>query len=326
MVRPRVCVVRAPGTNCDIETAHAFEICGATAQRLHLFQLLREPATLRQFQILCIPGGFSYGDDVGAGVIFGTQLRVHLSDALIEFLQRDTLVLGICNGFQVLVKSGLLPDGLDGLQRQALRARDSEDSAAGYRRRVTLTWNDNGRYTCRWVTLRADGSRNVFLRNLETLEMPVAHAEGRVAVADPDLLGRWSSSGQIALRYTWRQALLDGEDADAGMPVRSSERPGSPATFPSAADNEPAIAVAPTTAARTAPVQHAEPVLPFPHNPNGSVGNIAGLGDPTGRILGLMPHPERYLFAHQHPRWTRGDAREPGDGLALFRNAVDYFS
>lgn len=298
MARPRICVIRAPGTNCDVETAHAFRLCGAQAERTHLFALLREPQRLHDFQILCIPGGFSYGDDIGAGVIFGTQLRVHLADALAEFLQRDTLVLGICNGFQVLVKSGLLPDGPGGL---------SKGGGGPSRRRVTLTWNDNGRYTCRWVSLRVDNPRNAFLRNLETLELPVAHAEGRIAVSRSDLLPRWRANGQIALSYTWHTALL------------GTTLPAGPNHMAASAGGRPAAASGGTVAAEVS-------VLPYPHNPNGSVGNIAGLSDPSGRILGLMPHPERYLFAHQHPRWTRGDAREPGDGMALFRNAVDYYA
>lgn len=108
MAAPRVCVLRAPGTNCDIETAHAFELCGGQAERVHLFRVLENPECLADYQILCIPGGFSYGDDVGAGVVFGSQLRGHLGQAIADFLQKDKLVLGICNGFQVLLKSGIL--------------------------------------------------------------------------------------------------------------------------------------------------------------------------------------------------------------------------
>ena len=111
MVAPRVCVLRAPGTNCDVETAYAFETCGAVADRVHLFQLLENPKSLANYQALCVPGGFSYGDDIGSGVIFASQLRSHLAETLGEFLQRDTLMLGICNGFQVLLKSGILPGG-----------------------------------------------------------------------------------------------------------------------------------------------------------------------------------------------------------------------
>lgn len=266
MAVPRVCVLRAPGTNCDPETAFAFESQGAKADRLHLFRLLEQPALLRDYQILCIPGGFSYGDDLGAGVVFGTQLRTRLSELLREFLEQDRLCLGICNGFQVLMKSGLLPGGTTGWPGTSPPT-------------ATLTWNQSGLYIDRWVHLRVGSSKNVFLRGLERLELPIAHAEGRIAVRDPALPQRWQSSGQLALAYC---------DAQGSTPADGS-------------------------------------LLPEPLNPNGSIANIAGLSDPTGRILGLMPHPERYLFATQHPQWTRRSARGAGAGAQLFRNAVEYF-
>jgi phosphoribosylformylglycinamidine synthase I len=271
MPHPRVCVLRAPGTNCDVETAHAFELAGGQPERMHLFRLLERPTLLRSFQILCIPGGFSYGDDLGAGVVFGSQLQGHLGDAIGEFLAADTLTLGICNGFQVLVKSGILPSGAAGWPPPPEAPRE-----------VTLTWNRNGRYTAQWVRLRVCSTTNVFLRGLETIELPVAHAEGRLAVANPAVLAHWHAGGQIALAYTTDQP----------------QTPYSPA----------------------------EPLLPPPYNPNGAVGNIAGLGDPSGRILGLMPHPERFLFATQHPQWTRLRLSGAGSGQQVFRNAVEYFA
>lgn len=268
---PRICVLRAPGTNCDVETAHAFELAGGIAERVHLFRLLESPELLRSFEVLCIPGGFSYGDDLGAGVVFGSQLRGRLAEAIREFLTRDTLTLGICNGFQVLIKAGILPDGAA-----------NWPPAVETPRRVTLTWNRNGRYTATWVKLRICSPHNVFLRGLDEIELPVAHAEGRIGVAAPDLVDRWHAAGQIALAYA-------GE---------SSAAPYSP---------------------------H-EPILPPAYNPNGSISNIAGLGDSSGRVLGLMPHPERHLFATQHPRWTRDRRRGIGVGRRLFQNAVDYFA
>lgn len=264
---PRVCVLRAPGTNCDQETCFAFDQAGGVAENVHLFELREHPDRLNNYQVLCIPGGFSYGDDIGAGVIFAGQLRRQLGEMLHEFLQRDTLTLGICNGFQVLLKAGVLPDGAAGVS--------SVESAE---RNTTLTWNNNGKYTARWVNLVCDGSRNVFLRNMQQLELPIAHAEGRICVSDPAVLAAWGASGQIALRY-----------CDPQQPTASDE------------------------------------ILPEPLNPNGSIANIAGLGDPSGRVLGLMPHPERYLFARHHPQWTRRQATGAGDGLQLFRNAMEYF-
>lgn len=148
MATPKVCVLRAPGTNCDIETAHAFEMAGGQANRVHLFRLLENPSLLNEYQILCIPGGFSYGDDIGAGVIFSRQLRGQLNDVMRQFLAADKLVLGICNGFQVILKAGLL------------MRRDTEGHVESpFENQVTLTWNNSGRYTDRWVRLKVANSK-----------------------------------------------------------------------------------------------------------------------------------------------------------------------
>ncbi len=273
MATPKVCVLRAPGTNCDVETAFAFESCGAAAQRVHVFRALENPQILHDYQMLCIPGGFSYGDDIGAGVIFSRQLRGKLAGAIGEFLNADKLVLGICNGFQVLLKAGILPDGAAGWPPQ-----ETEKPAA------TLTWNDNGKYTAIWVRLAVATSNSVFLRGIEEIELPVAHAEGKIVLRDRSVLEGWQSHEQIALCYR----------AKKGAPAPLSA----------------AVGAAP---------------VPYPDNPNGSVANIAGLCDPTGRVLGLMPHPERFLFATQHPQWTRKQLSGDGDGRKIFQNAVDYF-
>ena len=270
MATPRVCVLRAPGTNCDVETAHAFEVCGAAAERVHLFRLLEHPQLLGEFQVLCIPGGFSYGDDIGAGVIFSQQLLGRLGDAIGEFLQRDTLALGICNGFQVLLKAGILPSGTTHWPPNGTAPRSA-----------TLTWNDNGKYTALWVHLKSESPQNVFLRGIDQIELPLAHAEGRIVVRDEAVISEWERNGQVAVRY-----------------CRPENNPG-------------------TTDAG---------VLPYPLNPNGSVSNIAGLSDPTGRVLGLMPHPERFLYATQHPQWTRLRMQGDGAGMQLFRNAVAHYA
>lgn len=258
MPAPRVLVLRAPGTNCDVETAWIFDRCGGQSERVHLFRLLESPASLSDYQILCIPGGFSYGDDVGAGVIFGAQLRSHLAEAIRQFLTADKLVLGICNGFQVLMKSRILPGGAESWPPDPETDPES-----------TLTWNLNGRYTCRWVKMSVPANPSVFLRGITEIELPMAHAEGRIAVRGPEVLDRWRAQRQIALAYD----PLD--------------------------------------------------------NPNGSVAEIAGLCDPTGRILGLMPHPERFIQATQHPQWTRrktaDSAGAEGAGVKVFQNAIDYF-
>lgn len=268
---PRVCVLRAPGTNCDVETAFAFERCGGRPRRVHILELGEKPALLREFQVLCIPGGFSYGDDVGAGVVFGDKLRGRLREAMGRFLEADTLTLGICNGFQVLLKSGVLPGGA------------THWDSAGRERDVTLTWNSNGQYTALWVTLDVQSEHNVFLRGLDRLELPIAHAEGRIALrGDAAAADGLTQGAEVALKY-----------ADPAHQSGWAQRGTGP--------------------------------LPYPLNPNGSAGDIAGLGDAGGRILGLMPHPERYLFRTQHPQWTRRGQDEPPCGLKIFENAMEYF-
>lgn len=276
MPAPRVCVLRAPGTNCDEETAFAFESCGAKADRVHLFQLLENPKQLAEYQVLCVPGGFSYGDDIGAGVIFASQLRGHLGEALGDFLRADKLALGICNGFQVLLKAGLLPGGSTAWPPRSDIAADA-----------TLTWNDNGKYTALWTRLKVASSKNVFLRGIDEIDMPIAHGEGKLIARDPSIIERWQTNGQVALTYV-------------GQPAVSGQLPVVSGT--------------------------GTDLLPYPTNPNGSMANIAGLGDPTGRVLGLMPHPERFLFATQHPQWTRLGLRGEGAGMQIFRNAVEYFT
>lgn len=258
MATPRILILRAPGTNCDRETAYAFEVVGASTQVVHINQLLASPTLLNQFQVLCIPGGFSYGDDIAAGKILGNQIEHHLRGPLREFKDAGKLILGICNGFQVLIKTGLLLD----------------DEQAGS---ATLTWNGSRKYEDRWVHLGTTPTPCVFLRNVATLYLPVAHAEGRFVVQDPATLERLAQAGRLPLRY--RRA--DGSEHES---------------------------------------------VPYPENPNQSQANVAGLCDQTGRVFGMMPHPERHIDPTHHPRWTRIRPSGPPDGLAIFRNAVDFFA
>jgi phosphoribosylformylglycinamidine synthase len=255
---PRVLVLRAAGTNCDRETAFAFEQAGAEAHALHVNRLLDRPAHLAEAHGLVIPGGFSHGDDLGAGTIFGTKIRARLIDAIRSLVDRGGIVLGICNGFQVLVKTGLVP-GFDG----------------GTDRTLTLAQNTSGRYEDRWVRLEVATDKSVFLRPGETYDVPVAHAEGRLLPLDEKVRSRLAREGQVALRYV---------GADGGHPA------------------------------------------PYPWNPNGAVDDVAGVTDPTGRILGLMPHPERHQFPWQSPRFHRekaGSGAVP-DGLRVFLHAVEH--
>ena len=184
MPSPRVLILRAPGTNCDRETAYAFERAGAVTEPCHINRLLESPQRLLDFQIACLPGGFSYGDDVAAGRILANQFRHHLTDFLREFRDAGKLIFGICNGFQILIKSGIL----------------LEDEPAGPP--ATLTWNESGRYTDRWVHVQATGDRCVFLRGIERMFLPIAHAEGKFVTRDLEALARLRAAGQLALRYT----------------------------------------------------------------------------------------------------------------------------
>jgi len=262
-MQPRVLILRAPGTNCDRETAFAFETAGARADTVHLNRLLESPQLAGEYQILCIPGGFSYGDDICAGRIFGNQMRHHLRDTLQTFKDAGKLILGICNGFQILIKSGvLLPDRAD------------EPIA-------TLTLNDSGKFEDRWVHLRVASPKCVFLAGIEQMYLPVAHAEGKFVARDEATLAKLDAAGQLPLRYS---------------------------VFPEPRTLNPE----PTS-------------VPYPACPNGAQLAVAGLSDDTGRVFGLMPHPERHIDPTQHPRWTR-ERHERGDGLAVFENAVRFFA
>jgi phosphoribosylformylglycinamidine (FGAM) synthase-like amidotransferase family enzyme len=288
MARISVLIMRAAGTNCDLETQHAWELAGTRAERVHLRRLIEQPHMLDAFQIVTIPGGFSYGDDIAAGRIFAAQLQRHLIDELLAFVDAGKLVLGICNGFQILVKAGLLPYPC------ANQARGAAGSPDGRRAVCTVTYNEPPGFQDRWVTLRANHSPCVFTEPGRTYEMPIAHGEGRVVFADAEGLKRITDAGQNALSFV-PAAQTDAMTAGG---VGQAARSGVGETLPG----------------RNAP-----------YNPNGSDADIAGLCDPTGRVLGLMPHPERFISWTQHPCWTSQPRRESGDGLAIFQRAVAYF-
>lgn len=254
MTQPRILILRAPGTNCDVETTYAFEQAGGQAEALHLNRLLESPQLAADYQILCIPGGFSFGDDVAAGRIFANQIRHHLADTLKEFREAGKLILGICNGFQVLIKSGLL---------------DTDDDNGPT---ASLSWNDSGQYLARWVQVKAAPEKCVFLKGCDEMYLPIAHAEGKFVTRDDKAFKQLEAEGQLALRYTQLEGSTDA------------------------------------------------------YNPNGAEGDVAGMCDQTGRVFGLMPHPERFIDPTQHPQWTRLPEQKEGAGLQLFRNAVGYFS
>lgn len=272
-------ILRAPGINRDGDAAAACELVGAQAERVHVNRLAEGSRHLRDYGWLIVPGGFSYGDHLGAGKLLAVDLLHRLREQLAEFVADGRPVLGICNGFQVLAKAGVLPGWSEDLMEPGADEETDQpathaDSPAPIPNPVTLTDNASGRFECRWVHLTADpASPCIFTRGIEQLvEVPVAHGEGRVAVTDDAVLERLRAAGQVALRYT----ATDG---------------GSPA---------------------------------YPANPNGSIDHIAGLCNPQGNVLGLMPHPEDAILPQQHPRWTRERWRQTGDGLIIFQNAMRY--
>lgn len=252
MNKVNVLVLRAPGTNCDAETAYAFQQAGAISSLCHVNQLIRHERRLSDYQILVFPGGFSYGDDIAAGKVQAVELKEKLGAEIQQFVEDGGLILGICNGFQVLAKAGILPD---------LKQPDAPP--------LTLAANDSGKFECRWVHLLvAKTSPCIFTQGIDSMYLPVAHGEGKVIT---DMRGLREINA--AMFYT-----DESGNAQAG----------------------------------------------YPHNPNGSMNNIAGVCDPTGRIFALMPHPERHIRFTQHPQWTRKKPRESGDGLAIFKNAVKF--
>lgn len=246
------------GINCDRETRNALARAGAAADLVHLNDIVADTGILHRYQILAVPGGFSFGDDVASGRVLANRLRYKLGAPLKEFVAAGKLVIGICNGFQVLVKMGILP------------LFEGE-----FTQETTLTWNDSSRFEDRWVHLQTDAATKcVWLRGIEHLELPVRHGEGKFIPRNEDVLERLRANGQVALRY----ALCDGTPAGGK----------------------------------------------FPENPNGAVDDIAGICDPSGRVFGLMPHPEAFVDRTNHPQWTRRDLPQEGAGLQVFRNATAY--
>ncbi len=264
----RALVLTGFGLNCDNETAYALELAGAVPEKVHINALIDGTRRMDDYQILIFGGGFSWGDDHGAGVVQAVRMNTHLGEAMRAFIHDGKLIMGICNGFQTLVNVGLLP-GFD----QDYKTRS-----------VALVCNDQGNFRNDWVAMKVNpDSPCIFTRGIDMLEAPVRHGEGKLH-ADEAVLARLIEDNQVVVRY----ALPDGRPAEGA----------------------------------------------FPYNPNGSLHDIAGVCDPTGRIFGLMPHPEAFNPPANHPDWTRrkemrkraGQAPDagPGLGIRVFRNAVDF--
>ena len=258
-----VLILRTAGTNCDQETAFAFKSCGAHVERVHIKSLSTTKDLLDQYHILAIPGGFSYGDDIASGKILANELRLQLTDQLQRFVSEGKLIIGICNGFQILVKAGILPGSLT-----------DQEKSHPFSQTTTLTHNDSGRFEDRWVHLKVQ-NKSVWTDGItKILSVPVAHGEGKFIPKDQHVLDQLKKNGQIALRYCHG----DGGQAQG-----------------------------------------------YPDNPNGSIDDIAGITDISGRVLGLMPHPERHFLFTHHPHWTRLKKTGPlGDGAKIFENGIRY--
>lgn len=285
---PRVLILHATGTNRDLEAAQAFELAGAAPEIVHLNQLRCGACRWEEYHILALPGGFSYADALGAGRLLALDLTAYFVEQVTAFVASGKPVIGICNGFQALVKAGILP-GQVGAAQEPSAVKDAPasekqpgDGLGGMQ--ATLTFNASGHFECRWVTLLPRSLQCLWTRRLsQPIYCPVAHGEGRFLPGDlmnSDSGDRYMSIGgralieddQIALVY----ALPDGAPAGGA----------------------------------------------YPYNPNGSYLDIAGICNPQGNVLGLMPHPEDHIFPYQHPRWTRGESGF--SGLPLFKNGVDF--
>lgn len=251
-MKPPVLILHAPGTNRDRDVAEAFAMVGAAPTIRTLADVVANPRLIADHRLVCLAGGFSFGDDLGAGQVFALHLRHSLGDALREHLAKGRPILGICNGFQALMKAGFF---------------EPDTATVGNTRTATLTRNARAHFECRWVTLTPNpGSRSPWLAGLPTIDCPVAHGEGRI-VTNTEATTAALTGPQAAFRY----APSDTPDG-------------------------------------------------YPGNPNGSLDHLAGLTDPTGLVLGLMPHPEDHIHPFQHPGFHQGRGKNPG--LPLFTAGV----
>ena len=264
---PKILVITGYGINCEEEIAYVFNKVDGQAEIVHINDLIDGHKKMNDYQILAIPGGFSYGDDTGAGNALSNRIRNHLNEQILAFAKEDKLAIGICNGFQMITNLGLVP---------------ATKNQYG-KREVVLMWNSTARYECRWVHVKNTSSKCIWTKGIDTMFLPIAHGEGNF-YAEPEILNEMRNNDQVVFKYI--------------------KEDGTPA------NNE------------------------FPYNPNGALEDIAAITDPSGRLFGLMPHPERYHSFINHPTWTLEKDRlaregkeipKEGEGLKIFRNAVEYF-
>jgi phosphoribosylformylglycinamidine synthase len=258
MTKPRIAILTGYGINSDVELAYSFNLAGGDAERVHLHDAIDGRVNLEDFAIVAVPGGFSFGDHIASGRVFANRLRYKLGDTLLRWREKKVPIIGICNGFQVLVKLGLLPG----------------TEPASFTQTCTLTYNDSGRFENRWCHLKTDANvTSPWLKGISQIYLPVRHGEGKFIPGSPELLATLEANGQTCLRYC---------NDDGSEPTG------------------------------------------FPANPNGSTGHIAGLVSQDGLVFGLMPHPEAHVLPTQHPQWQREGQKAEGDGLQIFRNAIEH--
>ena len=251
-LKPKVCILRTDGTNCDEELFYAFEKYGGLPEYVHVNELRTKSKKLTSYQILALPGGFSYGDDIASGKILAVEMISNLRNQLQEFINKKGLIIGICNGFQTLVRTGLLPFGQLGKMD------------------TTLAQNQSGHFECRWIKIKTEKSQCPFIPEGKIAEIAVNHGEGRL-FAKSDVIQKIEDENLVVFRY----------------------------------------------------VNGGKPTNHYPENPNGAVNAIAGVCDPTGRILGLMPHPEKFIDTTQHPNWRRPDFQNLKPAF-IIENMIDY--
>lgn len=270
-MKPKALVLQAYGSNRDFDVMEALTLAGAEACGVPLNELRRNKILFSEYQMIVVPGGFSYADALGAGKLLALDLASYFEEEISAFVATGRPIIGICNGFQALVKSGILPGAKKDerhLQRTQVQMSKNELGA-------TLTFNEQGHFECRWVTLAPVSQICIWTKDLEELiECPIAHGEGKFQASILFPLSSFIENDQIALTYVYPD--------------------GSPANGE------------------------------YPFNPNGSLLDIAGICNPQGNVLGLMPHPENHIHPHQHPQWTRGV--KGNCGLKLFENGVKYVS
>jgi len=252
----RIIVFTGYGINADKELAWAFELAGGAPDIVHLEDVIEESGIIDNYQILAFPGGFSFGDHIASGKVYANIVKYNLADKLKEFIEKDKLVIGICNGFQIITKMGLVPDFNNDLKQSA-----------------SLVENESGHFEDRWVYLKTINKSSPWLKGIDRIYLPVRHGEGKFITESDAVMKKLNDNDQIAFKYI-------NPESDK---------------------------------------------VEYPFNPNGSYENIAGILNPRGNVLGIMPHPEAYIFKENHPRWTEGKFDKETTGLKIFENSINYF-